>query len=197
VSTNVAKQIAKSIDIDGYIDRFTYQEEKFTIFFPDGEPIECSRPRRYRTLVNTQDQATEWYNGLKSDFERWREDPNLSARKEINEYIASILSEGETFFELKEVVPAFFVRHFCINPAWNDFQAVKLIGAPSLLYDLYNQINMRLSAGQDIDDFTEVKDQKKDLGETPSISRKLPSVRSSGGTSRASRRASTARSSNA
>jgi len=137
--------------IDRYLKAFKIEEDTFEIYFPGGEPIKCRRPRRYGSLKEAMEQAAEWHKQLT------RED--LATDHPL--VFAAVSALGPVPISVKESVASFFVKHFCIEPLFNDVQAAELIGCPELLQRLYDQIVEELSIREQLRQLNEVKEEGK------------------------------------
>lgn len=156
-------------EVDRYIQAFQIKEEKFEIYWPGGEVIQCVRPRRYGNLKDAFDLGKEWYQQLT------REDVEIDHPK-----LAEALKElGPVPIDVKEATASFFLKHFCVEPRFNDVQAVQMIGCPELLESLYDQIQTELSTLERMRQLMEVKTEGEDSGQTTGTTSGQPSVKNS------------------
>lgn len=189
---SVAKQFTDGVvelvdagTIDHYIKQFTPTDREFSIYWPDGKPIVCKKPHRFSQISNIPRDAAEWSKTLKENFQKYVSGGLVLDAEEraICKELELLTANDEEWLTTEEVVSAFMVMKMCVEPAFTELQAVRLIGAPTLLFGLHQQINAMMEAITVVEELKEHERLGESSTETDGLEQKPNSAQKEGGTS--------------
>lgn len=156
LAQDVAGAVESPSVVSRYLKAYKQTSETFTIYWPDGKPILCQKPRRYGSLKDAYDLAGEWYKQLMR--------PDLETDHPL--LFQAVQDLGDPTISIEEAVASFFIRHFCVEPRFTDVQSAEIIGCPQLLEKLFDQINEEVSASERLAQISEVNSEGEASGGT-------------------------------